>query len=74
MKAITLRQAQVLVAIQLWIREHGWPPTVRELGAVLDIKSTNGVQDHLRALKRKGLIEMEPYVARGIRVVQRGER
>jgi SOS-response transcriptional repressor LexA len=52
MLRLTHRQAQVLD----YIEREPIPPTLREIGRELDIKSTNGVNDHLRALERKGRI------------------
>jgi repressor LexA len=52
----TPRQRQVLAAVDALALERGYPPTLRELGAALGIRSLNGVNDHLRALERKGLL------------------
>ena len=56
---LTSRQEQVLDIIQQAITRDGYPPTIREIGQHLGIKSTNGVNDHLKALERKG------YLTRG---------
>ena len=50
------RQAAVLVFLRAFIRERGYPPTLREIGAAMGITSTHGVADHLASLKRKGYI------------------
>ena len=50
------RQKEVLDFIEARIAEWGYPPTVREIGDHLGIRSTNGVADHLKALKRKGYL------------------
>ena len=47
MKELTERQQRVVEAIQGWIAEHGFPPTIRELGRQLGIKSLRGVTTHL---------------------------
>lgn len=58
MKGLTLRQRQVLEAIQGFMaRNRGVPPAIRELGEALGIRSTNGVNDHLKALEKKGYID-----------------
>lgn len=57
MMGLTLRQAQALDAIRQSIETNGYPPTLRELGDAIGIRSTNGVMDHLKALERKGYIE-----------------
>lgn len=51
---LTQRQTSVIDAIRQWIHEHGYPPTIRELGARLGIKSLRGVTTHLDALAKKG--------------------
>lgn len=53
---LTDRQREVLEFIQDRIRAWGYPPTIREIGEHLGIRSTNGVADHLKALKRKGYL------------------
>lgn len=67
-KELTDRQRGVLTAIQNWIREHGYPPTIRELGKQLGIKSLRGVTTHLDAIAKKGHIDRRRH-ARGIRVL-----
>lgn len=66
MREISERQANVLALIQQHVAQYGRPPTVRWLGEQLGIKSTNAVNDHLRALERKGAISRDPLIARGI--------
>src|SRR5438270_6604220 len=58
-ETLTDRQEEILEYIQRYIEEQGYPPTIREIGQAFGIRSTNGVNDHLKALERKG------YVARG---------
>lgn len=59
MEEITDRQKEILTFIQKTTEERGFPPTIREIGEEMDIRSTNGVNDHLKALERKG------YLTRG---------
>jgi repressor LexA len=66
----TPRQTEVLAAIASLTKAKGYPPTLRELGEALGIRSTNGVNDHLDALERKGLIARDSNVARSVRVVR----
>lgn len=66
---MTERQAAVMEAIVSSIRERGYPPTAREIGDAVGIKSTNGVNDHLTALERKGMIRRDAFTSRGIVVV-----
>ena len=59
-KQLTNRQHTVLEAIRFWIRERGYPPTIRELGQKLGIKSLRGVTAHLDAIAKKGFLKREP--------------
>lgn len=63
---LTARQQAVLRIIQESIRDNGYPPTIREIGAELGIKSTNGVNDHLKALERKGYLSREEAKSRAL--------
>lgn len=69
LRSITERQRAVLVFIENSIAERGFPPTLREIGSHMQIRSTNGVNDHLRALERKGYIVRDDLHSRAIRVV-----
>ena len=64
---LTHRQEMVLQYIQSSITERGYPPTLRELGNFMGIRSTNGVNDHLRALERKGYLTREDMKSRALR-------
>jgi SOS-response transcriptional repressor LexA len=66
---LTDRQAQILGAILGHLEEHHAPPSIRWLCATLAIRSTNGINDHLRALERKGFIAREPFTW-GIKVLR----
>lgn len=59
MDELTDRQKEILQFIVRESENRGFPPTIREIGEEMDIKSTNGVNDHLKALERKG------YLTRG---------
>ena len=67
MQGLTDRQQQVLRYIRQSINERGYPPTLREIGAHMGIRSTNGVNDHLRALERKGYLTREDMKSRALR-------
>ncbi len=69
MQGLTKRQEQTLDFIRLSIRERGYPPTLREIGEHMGIRSTNGVNDHLRALERKGYLRREDMKSRALRLV-----
>src|ERR1043166_2138695 len=70
MQGLTDRQQQVLSYIRQSIHERGYPPTLREIGAHMGIRSTNGVNDHLRALERKGYLTREDMKSRTLRLVK----
>jgi repressor LexA len=74
MQGLTKRQAQTLDYIRLSIEERGYPPTLREIGEYMGIRSTNGVNDHLRALERKGYLRREDMKSRALRVVDVNDR
>src|ERR1043165_7912631 len=64
---LTQRQEMVLQYIESSITERGYPPTLREIGNFMGIRSTNGVNDHLRALERKGYLAREDMKSRALR-------
>ena len=68
MHSLTTRQAQVLDIIRRHIVETGYPPTRADIARELGFKSPNAAEEHLRALARKGAIEMVPGTSRGIRL------
>src|SRR5438093_11387019 len=69
MQGLTKRQEQTLDYIRQSIEQRGYPPTLREIGEYMGIRSTNGVNDHLRALERKGYLRREDMKSRALRVV-----
>ncbi len=66
---LTDRQREILEFITQSIRERGYPPTLREIGVQFGIRSTNGVNDHLRALEKKGHLLREDLKSRALRPV-----
>ena len=71
--ALTERQAQALKYITDCLIDRGYPPTLREIGEHMGIKSTNGVNDHLKALERKGYLAREELKSRALRPIDVGE-
>lgn len=67
---LTDRQQQILDLIRQAIVNTGFPPTRAELATVLGFKSANAAEDHLRALARKGVIELTAGASRGIRLTE----
>ena len=68
MAQLTPRQNQILHMIQEFIAEFGMPPTRAEIARELGFKSANAAEEHLRALQRKGVIELIPGASRGIQL------
>jgi repressor LexA len=68
MTNLTPRQTQILRLIQRAIAETGMPPTRAEIAKELGFKSVNAAEEHLRALHRKGVIELIPGASRGIQL------
>lgn len=68
--ALTPRQQQILDLIRQHIDDTGYPPTRAEIATELGFKSPNAAEEHLRALARKGVIEMISGTSRGIRLLE----
>jgi repressor LexA len=71
--ALTSRQTEVLDFIQRFIESTGMPPTRAEMARELGFRSANAAEEHLKALKRKGVIELLPGTSRGIRLLDADE-
>ncbi|CUX96717.1 transcriptional repressor LexA [Candidatus Doolittlea endobia] len=69
MKALTARQREVFNLIRDYITQIGIPPTRAEIALRLGFRSHNAAEEHLKALARKGAIEIIPGVSRGIRLM-----
>ena len=67
--SLTARQQQILNLIKQHIDETGYPPTRAEIATQLGFRSPNAAEEHLRALARKGMIEMISGASRGIRLL-----
>lgn len=70
MRPLTARQAEILQLIRDFVQSTGFPPTRADIAQVLGFKSANAAEDHLRALERKGYIELLPGASRGIRLAE----
>jgi len=68
MQKLTTRQSQVLDLIKKHILDTGYPPTRADIAAQFGFKSPNAAEEHLKALARKGAIEIVPGTSRGIRL------
>ena len=68
MKNLTVKQQQILEYIKDHLNLTGFPPTRSDIANEMGYKSPNAAEDHLRALARKGAIEIIPGTSRGIRL------
>ena len=71
---MTERQEKILSFIKRSIVEQGYPPTIREIGEHFGIRSTNGVNDHLKALERKGYLLRGELKSRALSVIEGGRQ
>lgn len=65
-RAPTERQARILEIIRDFTHEHGYPPSVREIGERVGLSSSSTVQSHLRSLEKRGLIHRDPTKPRAL--------
>ncbi len=72
MDVLTPRQSQILQMIRRFMTDAGRPPTRLEIAAALGFRSPNAAEEHLRALARKGAIDLIPGASRGIRLKEEG--
>ncbi|WP_333689169.1 transcriptional repressor LexA [Methylococcus capsulatus] len=73
MKPLTVRQREILDCIRRSVENEGFPPTIAEIARAIGVSSPHGVREQLRALERKGVIELIPSASRGIRLLARAE-
>ncbi|NWF50475.1 MAG: transcriptional repressor LexA [Ignavibacteriaceae bacterium] len=72
-KQLTERQEEILLFIEQFRTENGYPPTLREIGKRFNISSTFGVKRHLEALVKKGYLNIESNASRGISLIKSDE-
>ncbi|MBL4580658.1 MAG: transcriptional repressor LexA [Gammaproteobacteria bacterium] len=68
MLKLTARQEEILAYVKEYMHETGYPPTRSEIAKKMGFKSPNAAEEHLRALARKGAIEVLPGTSRGIKL------
>ncbi|MFT4861251.1 MAG: repressor LexA [Pseudohongiellaceae bacterium] len=68
MNKLTARQEEILAYIKDYLQETGFPPTRSEIATKMGYRSANAAEEHLRALARKGAIEIQPGTSRGIKL------
>lgn len=66
----TAKQLDILNYVRAHLRVNGYPPTRQEIANAFGFSSANGVQQHLVALKVKGLLNLIPNISRGIMPVE----
>ncbi|HEX3456476.1 MAG TPA: transcriptional repressor LexA [Candidatus Baltobacteraceae bacterium] len=66
-KPATERQRRILDVIASFTAEHGYPPSVREIGELVGLSSSSTIHAHLKALERRGLIQRDPTKPRALR-------
>lgn len=66
---LTPRQQEVFDLLVAFIQKRGYPPTARELSDLIGAASPNAAAEHLRVLRRKGVITIAPNMSRGISIV-----
>jgi len=71
-KGLTKRQREILGYVMDNMRERGYPPSVREIGAALGLTSSSTVHSHLAALEKKGFIHRDPSKPRAIEILKDG--
>ncbi|MBI5016786.1 MAG: repressor LexA [Deltaproteobacteria bacterium] len=71
MTDLTPRQEEILRWIRGFLEKSGFPPTRAEIARALGFRSANAAEEHLRALARKGALELLPGASRGIRLLER---
>ncbi len=64
---LTSRQREILEVIDRYMRERGYPPSVREIGEAVGLTSPSTVHNHLASLQRRGLLRRDPDQAAGHR-------
>ena len=68
MEKLTSKQTEILEYITEYFEDYSMPPTIEEIRQAMGVSSANGIRDHLRALERKGAIELISGISRGIRL------
>jgi repressor LexA len=66
-KPATDRQRRILDVIRAFTAEHGYPPSVREIGELVGLSSSSTIHAHLKALERRGMISRDPTKPRALR-------
>src|SRR5579859_6079871 len=68
-RRLSTRQTRILEFVQIYVRQHAYPPTVREIGDGVEISSTSVVDYNLRVLAKRGYLRRDPDISRGIELL-----
>ena len=71
-RAVTEKQLRILNVIREFSAEHGYPPSVREIGEAVGLSSSSTVQSHLKTLEKRGLLWRDPTKPRALRAGEHG--
>src|SRR5687768_16848103 len=71
MRKLSERQRRIIDFLEQYTADHGYPPSIREIGQAAGISSTSVVDYNLGALERDGLIRRDPEISRGVGLVGR---
>jgi len=69
-EGLTGKQQAIIDFIRVYAERHGYPPSIREIGRQFAIRSTNAVNDHLKALERKGKLRRDEFKSRGLTLAE----
>ncbi|MBM4034192.1 MAG: hypothetical protein FJ291_20770 [Planctomycetes bacterium] len=69
MRPLTVQQERVLAFLEGYVGEHGFPPTLREIGEAIGLSNVSAVRGHVAALERKGYIARTPQKARSVSLI-----
>lgn len=72
MKGPTRQQEKIVRFIDQYIREHGYPPTLREMATHIGASSSAGAVDHLKSLVAKGMVQRRRHTSRGTTLTPEG--
>jgi len=73
MNKLTKKQNKILVLIQEYINQHGYPPSYRELAAMMNLVSSSTVKCYLDILKKKGYLNWEERRPRTLHIIEQKE-
>lgn len=73
METLTKKQNEILDYMKMYIAEHGFPPTIREIGSALGVSSPATIHAHLNNLEKKGAIKKNDYKNRAIELLVSNE-